>query len=64
MTGVATDRGVLTTARDAQNHGIFTVVVQDAVGSFTDEAQARGLDELRLVADLCSTSTVIDAWGQ
>lgn len=63
MTGVATDRGVLATAREAQYRGIFVVVVDDAVGSSSEEGQVHGLEELRGFADVCSTSTVLQEWG-
>ena len=62
MTGVATERGVLTTARDAANQGIMMVIVTDAVGSFSEAAQVRGLQELGQLAHLCSAADVVAAW--
>lgn len=64
MTGVATERGVLTTVRDAANQGIMMVVVTDAVGSFSETAHERGLQDLAKLAHLCSTADVIAAWNQ
>ena len=63
MTGVATDRGVLATARDAAYQGIMMVAGTDAVGSFTDAAHEAGLQELGRVAHLCSAAEVLAAWG-
>jgi hypothetical protein len=63
MTGVATDRGVLATARDAAYQGIMMVAVTDAVGSFTDGAHEAGLQELGRVAHFCSAALVLAAWG-
>ncbi len=39
------------------------VVAEDAVGTYTDAAQARGIEELRAVADLCTTSDILSAWS-
>jgi nicotinamidase-related amidase len=64
MTGVATERGVLTTARDAANQGIMMVVVTDAVGSFSEAAQERGLQDLGKLAHLCSAAEVVAAWDR
>jgi nicotinamidase-related amidase len=63
MTGVATDRGVLSTANEARYRGVFVVVAEDAVGTYSDAAQARGIEELRAVADLCTTSEILSAWS-
>ena len=62
MTGVATERGVLATARDAIYQGVTVVVVTDAVGSFSDAAHEAGLQDLAKVAKLCSTAQVLAAW--
>jgi nicotinamidase-related amidase len=64
MTGVATERGVLTTVRDAANQGIMMVVVTDAVGSFSAAAHERGLQDLGRLAHLCSAADVLAAWNQ
>ena len=64
MAGVATDRGVVATAREALQRGIFTVAVTDAVGSFTEQDQERGLQELAAICDLCTTDQALAAWRQ
>lgn len=64
MAGVATDRGVVATAREALQRGVFTVAVRDAVGSFTDQDQERGLEELAAICDLCTTDQALSAWGR
>lgn len=64
MTGVAADRGVLATVRSAVNHGLMPVVVADAVGSFSDEAQRRALEQLRELADVYPSGVVIDCWQE
>lgn len=62
LTGVATDKGILSTAREAVQRGLFPVVVRDAVSTDTAEAQERGLRELAEVADLCTTEQVLAQW--
>jgi nicotinamidase-related amidase len=63
MVGVATDRGVIATAREAVHRGVFTVVVTNAVGSFTEQDQQRGLQDLASICDLCSAEDVLAAWA-
>jgi biuret amidohydrolase len=62
LTGVATDRGVLSTAREAAFRGLFTVVVSDAVGSHSDSAQDQGLKDLGAISSICTTDEVLTAW--
>jgi hypothetical protein len=40
------------------------VVVTDAVGSFSEAAHERGLQELGKLAHLCSAADVLAAWDQ
>jgi nicotinamidase-related amidase len=64
LTGVATDRGILYTARDAiSSYGVFPVVVTDAVGAFSDAQHQQGLRALEEYADLCTTTEVLTAWS-
>jgi len=63
MAGVATDIGIDFTARHALALGFFPVVLEDAVGAYTDEAQQRGLASIRAFAPTSSSATVIRAWA-
>lgn len=63
LTGVATDKGILATAREAAQSGIFPVVVKDAVGTDSVAAQEQGLLQLAEAADLCTTAEVLASWG-
>ena len=64
LTGVATDRGVLNTARDAAtNYGTFPVIVSDAVSAFSEDDQQRGLTTLASFADICDTRELLAAWS-
>ena len=47
MTGVATDVGIELTCRHAAALGYFSVVIEDATGSYTLEAHERSLAFLR-----------------
>ncbi len=64
LTGVATDRGILTSAREAAVRGFFVVVVADAVGAYSEAAQAQGMDALGGLASICSTPEVLAAWSR
>lgn len=47
LAGVATDIGIEFTARHAAALGYYSVIAEDATGSYTAQAQARSLDFLR-----------------
>lgn len=64
LAGVATERGVLATARDAGYQGVLTVVAADAVGSFSEPAHVRGLEELTRISVVKTTAEIIGAWSQ
>ena len=61
LAGVATDIGIEFTARHAAALGYFSVIAEDATGSYTPQAHARSIEFLRSwttpvtsVADICS----------
>jgi len=62
LTGVATEIGIEFTARHALALGYFVVVVEDAVGSYTDEANRTGLEHLRPIGATPTTDEVLAAW--
>lgn len=64
LTGVATEIGIEFTARHALALGYFVVTVEDAVGSYTDEANRTGLEHLRPIGPTPTTREVLAAWGQ
>jgi nicotinamidase-related amidase len=59
IAGVTTDVGVLATARDALLHGIYAVVVSDAVSAFTPEAHDKAIAELRSMTDVCTSDEAL-----
>jgi nicotinamidase-related amidase len=62
LTGVATEIGIEFTARHALALGYFVVVVEDAVGSYTDEANRTGLEHVRPIGPTPTTLEVVAAW--
>jgi biuret amidohydrolase len=59
LTGVSTDGGILGTARQATNLGFHPLVVEDAVGTMTEEGQAAGLRTLREFCDVETADAVL-----
>ena len=61
--GVATDIGIDLSAKHAFALGYFSVVVEDAVGSYTDERHHAALTSMRAFLPLVSTQFVVDTWA-
>jgi nicotinamidase-related amidase len=62
IAGVATEIGVDLTAKHALALGYVPVVVEDAVGSYTDEKQEIGLAALRTWIPVVTTAEILDIW--
>ncbi len=61
--GVATDIGIEFTCRHAASLGYFSVVAEDACGSYTEIAHNRSLDFLRSwITPVVKTQEIIDIW--
>jgi nicotinamidase-related amidase len=64
MTGVATDIGIELTCRHAAALGYYSVVVEDATGSYSSEAQERSLAFLRgWTTPVVTTQMIVDMWS-
>jgi nicotinamidase-related amidase len=64
MTGVATDIGIELTCRHGAALGYYSVVVEDATGSYTSEAHERSLAFLSgWTTPVVTTQTVVEAWA-
>lgn len=63
IAGVATDIGVEFTARHALALGYFPIVVTDAVGAYSAQAQARGLACIGSFGFLASSAEVAESWA-
>lgn len=63
LAGVATDIGIDFTARHAMALGFMPVTITDAVGTYTEAAQERGLRSLGAFAITTTTAEVVESWS-
>lgn len=64
FTGIATEAGIESSARDASNRGFYPVVVSDCVSSMDKEAHERSLKNLEKVAIVKSSAEIVDSIGR
>jgi nicotinamidase-related amidase len=64
ITGIATEFGVESTARDASNRGFFPVIITDAVSSYNQEAHNRSLENLKNMSIQLKSEEIISLWNQ
>jgi nicotinamidase-related amidase len=64
FTGIATEAGIESSARDASNRGFYPVVVSDCVSSMDKDAHERSLKNLDKVAIVKSSSEIVDSIGR
>jgi len=64
ITGIATEMGVESTARDAINRGFFPVIVTDAVSSMNQDAHSRSLENLKNMMILLKSDELIGFWEE
>ncbi|MEM3781726.1 MAG: isochorismatase family cysteine hydrolase [Candidatus Micrarchaeaceae archaeon] len=62
LTGIATEIGVESTARDALNRGFYAVVAKDAVSSGDKEAHERSLANMQRLLTLAASEELMNAW--
>ena len=62
FTGIATEYGVESSARDASNRGFFPVIISDAVSSFDKEGHARSLENLKNMMIVLTSDEIISLW--
>jgi nicotinamidase-related amidase len=62
FTGIATELGVESSAREAGNRGYFPIVVTDAVSSMSKEGHARSLDTMRSLMPLVTANELVEFW--
>jgi len=61
FTGIATEAGIESSARDASNRGFYPVVVSDCVSSMDKDAHERSLKNLEKVAIVKSSAEIVDS---
>jgi nicotinamidase-related amidase len=62
FSGIATEMGIESSARDALNRGFFPVVLNDAVSSSNQEAHQRSLQNLANMMVVLSTNELTTFW--
>lgn len=62
FSGISTEIGVESSARDALNRGFFPVIVTDAVSSSNQDAHTRSLQNLKNMMVLLSANDLISLW--
>jgi nicotinamidase-related amidase len=63
FSGIATEIGIESSARDALNRGFFPVVVTDAVSSSDREAHTRSLQNLKNMMILLTSTDLVTVWN-
>jgi nicotinamidase-related amidase len=64
FTGIATDLGIESNARESLNRDFYTVVASDAVSSFDRESHIRSLENLRKIIDVISSKELVNIWSR
>lgn len=62
FTGIATEIGVESSARDALNRGFYAVVARDAVSSGDKEAHERSLANMQKLLVLSDSTKIAEVW--
>lgn len=62
FTGIATEIGVDSSARDSSNRGFYTIVIQDCVSSWNKELHASSLRALENICMVNSASDILAEW--
>jgi nicotinamidase-related amidase len=62
ITGIATEFGVESSARDAANRGFMPIVVSDAVSSSDKEAHERSLENMKKLFPVVPVNKIIENW--
>jgi nicotinamidase-related amidase len=64
FTGIATEAGIESSARDALNRGFYPVVVSDCVSSMDQDAHERSMKNLQKIAIVNSSAEIVDSIGR
>jgi len=62
LTGIATEFGVESTARDAFNRGFFPVIISDAVSSMNKDGHFRSLENMKSMSIILTTTELDLVW--
>ena len=64
FTGIATEIGIESSARDASNRGFYPVVVSDCVSSMDQDAHERSLKNLDKIAIVKNSAEILENIAQ
>jgi nicotinamidase-related amidase len=62
FTGIATEFGVESSARDAFNRGFYSVVVSDCVSSPHKDGHERSLENMKNLITIVNTKEIENVW--
>lgn len=62
FTGIATEMGVESSARDASNRGFFPVIVSDACSSMNEQGHNRSLENMKNMMIVLTSDELIKLW--
>ncbi len=63
FTGISTEWGVESSAREALNRGYYVVIVSDGVSSANKDAHERSLANLRSLCEVVTHEEILKVWG-
>lgn len=64
FTGIATEFGIESSARDSLNRDFYTVVVSDTVSSLDQESHIRSLENMKKLINIVSSKELINIWSK
>jgi len=64
FTGIATEMGVESSARDALNRDFYPVIVSDAASSSDKDAHVRSLQNMDRFLTVISTDELVNIWSR
>ena len=64
FTGIATEGGVESSARDAFNRGFYPVVVSDCVSSPSKDGHERSLENMKNLITIINSKDLEDVWAK
>lgn len=62
FTGIATEFGIESSARESSTKGFFPIVVTDAVSSRNKEGHNRSLENMKSILPLVTTAELVEFW--
>lgn len=64
FTGIATEFGIESSARDASNRGFYSVVISDCVSSPDRNAHERSIENMRKLITIMTSKDVENSWSK